>query len=183
MCLPEAGNYAFFFFWFINSIVVMIVFKLHIGSTYLYHLLHNGHSTNVNWMNDLITLTLNDDLCDLWQDVHHLHPSALAHTGAAPLSTGISSGVNPSTSGASSSPNICHYHQSSPRTSLDAIPLRWLRRSSRKTSKRNGLSLSQHFFICLSSFLLPSHIQIHIPTHPSALFHPEWLMWTSQVPF
>lgn len=142
----------------------MTVLKLHIGP-HIYHLAHNRHSANVSWMNELITLTLNGDLCDLWQDGHHLDPCSLPLTGAAPSSGGIPSGVSSFTGTARGSSNVCHYHVRGPRTSLDAIPLGWLR-SRRKTSKWSRLSLSQCFFICfLSSFLLPSHTHPDTPTH------------------
>lgn len=154
----------------------MTVLKLHIGAMYLYHLAHNGHSANVNWMNELITLTLNGDLCDLWQVIHHLDPSTLPVIVLLLLQQEFLQGSVLQRQSCSST-DVCHYHGRGPRTSLDAIPLRW-RKRRRKTSKRSSLSLSQRFFICfLSSFLLPSHTHRQTPPHahtyPSALLHPE----------
>lgn len=148
----------------------MTVLKLHIGAMHLYHLAQNGYSTNVNWMNELIPLTLNGDFHHPWQVIHHLHPSTLLLIVLLLQQEFLQGSVLQRQSHCST--DVCHYHWRGSRTSLDAIPLGWLRRSRRKTSKRSSLSLSQCFFICFlssSSFRLPSHTHTDNPPSPIAI--------------
>lgn len=90
---------------------------------------------------------------------HHLGPSALLPTSTAPPSVGIPSGVSSVTARiSSSSTNVYHFQGRGPRTSLDAIPLGWLRGSRKERSKRNSNS-------CLS---ISSSVSYHLSCFPNA---------------
>ena len=61
----EAGNYAFFSFQRMDSVAALTGLEFYIEAMYLQHLANDGHLANVNFMKELITLTLSDDMCDL----------------------------------------------------------------------------------------------------------------------
>lgn len=140
---------------------------------HLQRLAHNGHSVNVNWMNKLITLTLNSDLCDLWEVVHLLNPSALPPTNAAAAWTAMPQGSAVSQPDPSTAP-------------MSAIIMErlwdftWCCPTGTEKKKSNKtVSLPQCFIICLlaSSLLLASP-----PSLPS-LFHAQRHTCTPQVSF
>lgn len=66
MIIMEAGNYAFFSFQWMNSVAALTGLEFYIEAMYLRHLANDGHLANVNFMKEPITLTLSDDMCDLW---------------------------------------------------------------------------------------------------------------------
>lgn len=62
----EAGNCAFFSFQWMNSVAALTGLEFYIEVMNLQHLANDGPLANVNFMEEPITLTLNDDMCDLW---------------------------------------------------------------------------------------------------------------------
>ena len=66
MSIMEAGNYAFFSFQRMDSVAALTGLEFYIEAMYLQHLANDGHLANVNFMKEPITLTLSDDMCDLW---------------------------------------------------------------------------------------------------------------------